>query len=226
MARLPTFFASTPLSLGLFALLGLKCAVNAQGIADLPTCASNCANTAAIAIGCSLTDAACLCRTQTFATATIQCTTKVCSIEDQSLTIGLLDKMCNSASTSSSSSTVGSSSSSSQSKPTASPPATSSGSPTSTTRSTNPNPTTPTPSTPTLPTFSITITTEASDLTLLSSSGSTTLSISPPNSTFVVVSTVTAAVSPTTNAATALRQNAGERLALIGTMVAGLFALL
>ncbi|KAF9482089.1 hypothetical protein BDN70DRAFT_875559 [Pholiota conissans] len=107
------------------------------GLDDLPTCAVNCAQTAAAAIGCSLqnADTTCLCSARTFIGATEQCAASVCPVEDISTLHGVLDDLCSafttittstrSASTSSTSRTSSQTSSHSTS-PTTTPSASSS----------------------------------------------------------------------------------------------------
>ncbi|KAF8055414.1 hypothetical protein FPV67DRAFT_830195 [Lyophyllum atratum] len=92
MARLYTLFS--PIYLTLLLVLVAAVAVNAAGVSDLPSCAGPCADAAAASSGCSSSDNACLCKSDSFRTATLNCSRQVCPKEDQSTTAGMLEEMC------------------------------------------------------------------------------------------------------------------------------------
>jgi len=77
---------------------------HAQGLPSLPACASPCATATAIAVGCSATDTACICRAPNFIPATLTCAVRVCNMSDQGSAIGLLRELCSPFITSSTSS--------------------------------------------------------------------------------------------------------------------------
>ncbi|KAF8055417.1 hypothetical protein FPV67DRAFT_1788807 [Lyophyllum atratum] len=106
MARLHPFSSRVLLS-SLFAVLLSVNVINAETLNfmdTLPACAKDCAVTAATDLICPLTDGLCLCGTRSFTSATLQCSTGTCGVEDQILAIGVLGAICDSVASSSSSS--------------------------------------------------------------------------------------------------------------------------
>jgi len=105
------------LALGL--LLGQVVRVSSQDASDLPSCATQCAITAATAAGCAVSDDSCLCSHPTFSAATWACVQNACDVGDRGSVNGILGSMCAaapaaSASASSSSGTSAPGSSTSQ----------------------------------------------------------------------------------------------------------------
>jgi len=105
------------LALGL--LLGQVARVSSQDLSSLPSCATPCATTAALATGCTLSDTTCLCSHPAFSAATWNCVQSACDVGDRGSVNGILGSMCPaapapSASASSSSGTSAPGSSTSQ----------------------------------------------------------------------------------------------------------------
>ncbi|KJA23457.1 hypothetical protein HYPSUDRAFT_39913 [Hypholoma sublateritium FD-334 SS-4] len=92
------FLRSGPLSLLLVSVFNPIRLTVAQGtgtgITGLPQCADTCAQTAATAIGCALTDTVCICSSRTFAPATEQCATSVCTPSDKAKVSQALNALC------------------------------------------------------------------------------------------------------------------------------------
>jgi len=93
-----SIFATAKVYLAIYFALDHLSLVLAQkgGVSNLPPCATNCATTAASAVGCTLldTDASCLCEHPSFSSATIQCSHNTCTVEDRGVLQGILDTFC------------------------------------------------------------------------------------------------------------------------------------
>ncbi|KAF8176957.1 hypothetical protein BJ912DRAFT_986503 [Pholiota molesta] len=172
------------LFLALALVLGLTSHVYAQGggssvdASDLPSCAQPCAQTAAAAVNCALTDTACLCAHSEFTSSTESCADSgnTCGVEDRSSVAGVLSAMCSSQTTTTSSSTSTSASTSTTASSTSSQATSTSAAPSSTSSSTTATPAAaPAPST---------------TLTRATVNTNTLLTTAPTGSTSVVVQTV------------------------------------
>ncbi|KAF5372663.1 hypothetical protein D9615_009849 [Tricholomella constricta] len=207
--------------------------VSAQSVRDLPTCAVDCAATAAIASGCSQIDAACLCKASVIA-ATKQCASKTCPREDQSLTNGILGEICSNIPLPSSASPQPETPASTLPTSTQSAPLAPSQSPTSSqtisaSRSQSSSAHVSTA-------VAATLIASSSSIENLVPTPGTTLRVPPvsPSSTVVVVSTVVPDLEPTSNAAVRAGPGPGTGTGTgvvgfgfgIGALAMGLVALL
>ncbi|KAF8054237.1 hypothetical protein FPV67DRAFT_1132321 [Lyophyllum atratum] len=225
MARLHLLSCSRLLVSSLFAaLLGVNLinAENSNFMDILPPCAKDCAITAATALLCPLTDGVCLCKTRSFTSATLQCSTGTCGVDDQIAAIGVLGAMCDAvASSSSSSSTIDTTATSIPSTPLPTEgPSIATSTPTSSSPTAPASSPTPTSTPPLSPSPS------SSPSTTRGAEPTPTPALAPPISTVVVLVTSTLDYDsvPTLNAAVGV--TGGRRVGAAGAAVVGVLALL
>ncbi|KAG9049612.1 hypothetical protein FS837_009812, partial [Tulasnella sp. UAMH 9824] len=63
----------------------------------IPACVMTCTMEQAPAAGCDMTDAACLCASETFQTAAAQCIAQTCSADEQAAALEYQTQLCGSA---------------------------------------------------------------------------------------------------------------------------------